>query len=412
MEGKKEFTSSKLEDFDPEDARVRDLGRPSTVLTRAKNRAGTDAIIANIPGASDLLAKLDEINGQDAYSAEAASVGKLRKEEFLALPKGYDVPLVRPVEVGAADTHMRFSHEYLALVFALNKARAPPNVDADRYGLFRMEAVKCGWVDAQKEIVFVDAPAVEPAINAFVVALKNLGNDLERFRVAVFLIPLIAECVFRSYGHHFISGQSADYSLKYESIAKASLAPEVNGIFRADVLYHNALHWVSPSRVRSVLEANVATHRIPDAVMLRRNSAPAGTALITTTSAVLKALDAGGLLDKDNNYFGRIIIGTEMINESPLKFHKAFYAYGIAGPSAVEIKAIEDAKEDAIKFAPIAQAFLDTLLRDAALGKAKALLKHAELNPVLRKLATQFFKTTKSDGKIALPGLKAPVVDG
>jgi hypothetical protein len=341
-----------------------------------------------------LLAYLDEVNGQDAYSNEDMALGKVSKEEFLVLPTGFTLPPVRPVDVGSPDVHMLFKKKDLAAIYALNKQTAPTNVDAVRYGLMRMEAVKMGWVADQREIRRAPAPA-----DAMVTFVTDLGADranLSKYRLAAFLIPLVAEHTFRTMGHHFLTGDAAVYEKRYKATLKACLAEEVHGLLAAGVQYHALFHWVSPKRARAVLMSQLNTPRIPDALAIRAYAAPAGTAIVTTTAAVLSALQAAGIYDEMEAAggfdFDLIIDVTAKVKAQPTRYHRTFYAYG-ATPLSVNAKAeLEEAKLEAQRFAPVAQAFIDSMFADTALNNARALKKHADENPILVRRAQRFFR--------------------
>lgn len=353
----------------------------------------------------ELLDILDEVNGQDAYSNEDAALGRLRVNEYLVLPTGFNVPVVADKDVGSANVHTLFTKKDLADIYVLNKDAAPPGEDAVRFGLLRMEAVKMGWVDNQKEIHRKAAPA--GSITTFLADLANEKDNIRRYRTAAFLIPLAAEHTFRTMGHHYLTAEAAVYEARYSSTFRSCLAPDIANLFKGGVLYHNLFHWVSPSRARKVLMAQLGTARIPEALQLRANAAPAGTAIITTSAAVLSAMAASNIKDpfsKEGGYdFKKIEDMTMKIKADPVKWHKTYYAYEKAPLTQSEKDALDEAKAEAAKFAPIAQAFIDAMFRDAALGKAKALKKHAEENPVLMRRAERFFRglARKEAAKVA-----------
>lgn len=168
------------------------------------------------------------------------------------------------------------------------------------------------------------------------------------------------------------------------------------GILQPATLFHHVLHWVSPERAYNVLNAQLTTATLPDALILRANAPPAGWAIITTTAAVLKALTSANLYEDINESteipLNLLESAAETIKKDVRKWHKAYFAYGVAPPSVAELTQMEEQRDNAIAFAPYAQGFIDGTLRDAALGQAQALKKHAELNPVARARAARFFR--------------------
>jgi len=364
-----------------------------------------------------LLEFLYDVNGQDAYDAEAAALGRLKQEEYLALPTSMDLPTVRPVDVGRSHVREKFKVKHLAAVYKLNKERAPAGENAVIYGLLRMEAVKMGWYDGQKETIKVPFNDWSDAMTTLTTDLgsQDVRSRLEQIRTGAFLIPLVAEHTFRTYGHHYLSGQAAEYQQRYKDTLRACLREDVCSLLAAPNLYHHVLHWVSPARAYNVLAAQLQTHTLPDAIVIRANATPAGTAIITTTNAVLDALESADMYTEvDENFSGDldgIRAATRAIQQDVRKWHKAYYAYGVAGPSAEEIAALEDARKAAIAFAPYAQGFIEGTLSRAALGRARALKKYADLNPLAYQRSVRFFRAVGRKAALSVEELFATSVD-
>lgn len=343
-----------------------------------------------------LLIELYVANGQDAYDAEAAAVGKLKQDEYLALPQGWSAPNVSPKRVGSADVRDLFKAKDLAAIYYLNKRRAPPNENAVRYGMVRMEAVKMGWVAGQKEIVHLPFTQYKEALKEFVTDLATAKNELEDLRAAAFLLPLACEHTFRTMGHHYITGQATDYQTRYRKTLKACLLEHIANLMQPATLYHHVLHWVSPSRAYNVLSAQLDGKTLPDAIILRATAAPAGWAIITTTAAVYSAMESANLTTEiDEAYEGdleTVKTAAAIIKTDVRKWHKAYFAYNVAPPTKSELEQMNEARETAVNFAPYAQGFIEGTLKDAALGQAQALKKHSELNPIARAKAARFFR--------------------
>lgn len=368
--------------------------------TEPSRLSDLDNFLKDISGLDDvqkkLLAELFIANGQDAFDAEAAAVGRLKQEEYLALPKDFKLPNIPPKDVGRANVRLYFPAKYLAAVYFLNKQRAPVGENAVIYGFLRMEAVKMGWVAQQKEILYVPFDQYKDAIKELTTDLAGVRTSLSLYRLAAFLIPLVCEHTFRVTGHHYITGLASDYQTRYRKTLKACLSEEVMTLLQPATLFHHVLHWVSPARAYNVLVAQLQTMTIPDAMIIRANAAPAGWAIITTTAAVLDAMDSANISEKvDESFDGdldAIKSAASQIRRDVRQWHKAYFAYGVAPPSASLLDKMETAKQIAISFAPYAQGFIEGTLKDAALGQAQALKKHAELNPVARQRAARFFR--------------------
>lgn len=343
-----------------------------------------------------LLKELYIANGQDAYDAEAAAVGRLKQEEYLALPQGWVVPTVEPNEVGRATVRRKFPAKELASVYQLNKARAPTGENAIVYGMIRMEAVKMGWVHGQKEILYVPFTDYAGALKELATDLAAVRTQLSTLRLAAFLTPMVCEHTFRVTGHHYLTGLASDYQARYRKTFKACLSEELMSLLQPATMFHHVLHWVSPERAYNVLSAQLTTQTLPDALVIRANSAPAGWAIITTTAAVLAAMESANIADKvDDTFEGdleSITAAAKVVKADVRRWHKTYYAYGVAPPPENQIAKMEEIKATAIAFAPYAQGFIEGTLRDAALGQAQALKKHAELNPVARQRSARFFR--------------------
>lgn len=343
-----------------------------------------------------LLQELYIANGQDAFDAEAAAVGRLKQEEYLALPQGWTVPSVAPKEVGRAASRTKFPAKELAAVYFLNKRRAPAGDNAITYAFLRLEAVKMGWVRGQKEIVYLPFDKYAEALKELATDLAGVRTNLSLYRLSAFLVPLVCEHTFRVTGHHYITGLASDYQTRYRKTLKACLSEEVMGLLQPANLFHHVLHWVSPERAYNVLVAHLETRTLPDALVIRANSAPAGWAIVTTTSAVLDAMESANVSEKVEESFEgdleEVKNAAKTIRQNVRKWHKAYFAYGVAPPSPKEVQAMEEARSTAISFAPYSQGFIEGTLKDAALGQAKALQKHAELNPVAKQRAARFFR--------------------
>ncbi|KAG1136118.1 hypothetical protein G6F37_013070 [Rhizopus arrhizus] len=209
---------------------------------------------------------------EDAYSPEASSTGRLDKSKWLALPEDWKYDVVPAGDVGTERATKRFSMKDLAAVYVLNKARAPEEESAIKFGMLRMEAVKNGWLATQKEVVRVPRPP--NAMTEFLTDIATVKDDFGTIRTTSFVVPLAAEYVFRTVGHHYLTSDSAMFVNKYDQVFRASLVPEVTKFLPAHILYHAALHWISPGRVMQVVRAQSETMNIPDAIKTRMNSAP------------------------------------------------------------------------------------------------------------------------------------------
>jgi len=346
-----------------------------------------------------LIEALEQINGQDAYSSEAQALGRVNQSNWMAIPKGmaYTAPDLK--DLGSSKAALMADRKFLAQVYALNKARCSRQQDAPKYALLRMEAVKAGWYrpGQNQDVILVDPILPQEATKILVGDLGELATSILTAKQAGYLIPYFAEHTFRTMGHHYLSSDASTYIDRYTRTAKACLVPELMTYLPAELMWHEAMHWVSPRIAYEALIKQLDEQTMPDAIRIRANAAPAGTAVVTTTCAVLDAMDSAALKNEFVRYGGYnldlIVAMKDKIKADPRKYHKSYFAYGVSKLSAQEVEELELAKADAIKFAPISQAFIVAYLRDAELSKARALQKHAQTNPIIQRRAERFFRS-------------------
>lgn len=335
-----------------------------------------------------------EINGQDAYDTESIALGKLKADEYLAVPYGLNLPNVAPENVGRGSKIVSIGADAMAKIFALNHARAPAGCDANKFALLRLEAVKMGMYNGQHEVIELAPPA--DYRKTFFDGISALKDDLELYQKAAVIIPMCAEIVFRVYGHHYISSADADYSARYANLLKSCLIPQAASILPAPILYHTTFHWISPARIWKVVNAQLNLNTIPEAIKIRVKAAPAGTALITTTAAVIEAMAQSNIKDKldaEGSFKLDLIIKvSNAIKADPARYHKTRTAYKVTPLDPAEESSVDDAMKAAITFAPIAQGYIEALFTSADLGKARALAKHANQNPMMIKRAKAYFR--------------------
>lgn len=345
-----------------------------------------------------LFALIEEVNGQDAYSVTAMALGRLKNDEFLVLPESLRGAnfATDAADVGTSwdIANSPIGLNDFANIYALNRAVGADTKDPVFFGLVRAEAVKMGWFNGQAEVRYAIPPP--DALDVFIRDTKEIEDNLESARTAAFLIPFMNEYVFRTTGHHFLTGLIDDYDRKYQALCSACLAPDMTRKLRSAELWHKAMHWVSPERTRAVINALNETARLPNAIRMRKDAAPAGTAIVTTTCAVIEALEscnwANEVATAGNFDFELIKDMTATIKADVTKYHTAYFAYGVAAPTVGEKARLEAAILEAQKFAPVAQGFVDAMYVDSSLGRAKALRKYADASPVLLRRAARVFR--------------------
>jgi hypothetical protein len=357
----------------------------------------------------DLAELLAEINGQDCYDAKVAAVGKLSNAHYLFLPDTF-TPVVPSIsDIGKAGCVTNMDPLVWGQIYTLNKPVFDAGENGIKAALLRAELVSAGWVHGGYEVSYVPAPPDKDVVAALTADKDTIAAHILDAKKLALLLPLAAEHVFRTLGHHFLTAMAADYTDKYNRFFAACVMANLASYLPPDLLYHRVAHWVPLDRALSVTRDAGQRLRLPNAVVIRSTSGPAGTALITTSEAVLHALAQTGLRDALIDASGiEVKVITEMatlVRENPGKYHTIPTAYGHGVLSTDDQVALDAAKEIAIQIAPILQGFLDSLPRNSDLPQAKALAKHADTNPLLRKRAKVYFKevgTTKASSMAEL----------
>jgi len=336
------------------------------------------------------------VNGYDAYNSEVAGLGTIPVAQYLQLPADLKITIFNSADVGKASNRAHLTTDELAKVYILNKAVCPVPADAIKYATARVAAVEMGWVTDQTEITRVDTTTLNLA--AFKTDFAQFKEFYPIAQTYAFLQPIIAEFVFRTTGHHYLSGagQGEGYRAKYHKLYTACLKPELSNFMETNIQLHNCLHWVGPARARSVLLRQMDGPTIPDAIKIRANAAPAGTALVTTTVAVLDLALPTKVEKAIEQHMGidtKTLRGmAKELTFNPGKFHKTASAYGIAPLSDADKHLLEDALEMARKLAPVTLAIVEVFGRDTELAQAKALKKHSLSNPILTRRLRNYMR--------------------
>lgn len=375
---------------------ARDPADNQAIIGRDDTEAGFDASGLSEEQKDALAELLADINGSDAYSELSNAQAEVSRAHRMVIPDlpDADIPIVAPADVGTAATKLRYSLALAAQVYALNKARAPEAAYDVKFAAIRTAAFTAGYFSGQAEVIRV--PAVPNAVRIY---LADMGANPAIFREANelgYLVPLFTEFVFRQRGHHFITAQIAEYTKVYTKLAEASMSIVPHSWMPAHLIYHACLHWTGPARNRQILLAKMGGDSIPDALKIRAYAAPAGSAIISTSASILEMLPTATMrtalfesLDLNEREFDAVV---EAIKAAPDRYHKAYFAYEVPAPDRAASDAFDRAHAAGVTMAPVLQGFVNATLRNADMGRAMALKKHADANPVMQKKAEAFFK--------------------
>jgi hypothetical protein len=357
------------------------------------------------PAQQELLNKLDAINGTDAYDTTSEAIGVVTEREHLWLPEGFELPQFVPDRVGSAAAATGFTIEQKAAIYHLNASHAPEGVDPNVWGLLRLELVMAGWCDLQNQTEISRGEPSANAIPAFFDALATHVDNLKFFRKIAYVLPMVAEVVFRTTGHHYLSSLAADYNKKYAQVFNACLIPLPTTYLPAESAYHALSHWVMPGTSYAAAISQATTERLPEALKVRLTAAPAGTAVITTSAAaydsLLAGLDTSAVPENVLEDLNLIRSTARSIKADPVPYHLTQRAYR-RNDRPRDISAV---KELASRYAWLAQGYITSVLRDSALGRAVALKKHAEQNQLSFKRAQRFFTAASREDVSDFPHL-------
>lgn len=357
---------------------------------------GTAATAAGTTFAPSLALSefLDMVNGTDMYDSTAFAMGKLDKAEYLKVPFGLALQDEDETAVGNHSAMPLYSKAELAQVYVLNKETFGTDERAIKIALLRMLAVASGWYTGNYEVE--EVPPVVDADLTMDADLETIKRFYPMASTLSVLLPLASEFVFRTMGHHYLTGLSSEYEAKYQRFFNACVEGALTSYLPPADLYHKALHWVSLKKALSVASDPANISWLPNSVIIRTTSAPAGTAIIATSEAVLRAMDGTGLMKSLEKSSGvkldELFAVTASIVTNPGAYHTIPTAYKTPPVSGEAKTKFELAKAEAVKLAPVLQGFLDSLPNSSSLAGARALVKHADANPLLRKRAKAFFR--------------------
>jgi len=260
----------------------------------------------------------------------------------------------------------------------------------------RNETIEEAWSSAAEKQLKVDKAIYSlkgvrirvPTANADFLTLYTALNKDELNRMIKYL-PIMAHMAFTKFEHHYINNAyfQASYEKHFKSLKLDALIPAWN---HADIIYP-AVHWMGPFAMRVWCANLMRAKRMPRALAVKFPLVPAGTALIASTVAVLKA--AGALpgfkvfYEVYDDQWQALLAAVQLIKDNPYAYHTRADLFG---ETSLE-PTLNDAKVAAMQLAPAAQAFINRYAQGTDLARIMALKKHAEGNiGLLRRFETIF----------------------
>jgi len=216
-----------------------------------------------------------------------------------------------------------------------------------------------------------------------------LALDQEEIQRMIKYLPIFAHMAFTKFEHHYIDNDyfKASYEKQFKSLKLNNLISTWN---HANVIYP-AIHWMGPYVMKQWCMNLIDRKLMPRPMLIKFPVIPAGTALICSTYAVLKAAAA---IPGFNAFYEVYKIQWDSMTEAVRDIKKNPYAYhtraDLFGEQSLEAD-LAHSKDHAAALAPAAQAFINKYAANTDLARIMAIKKHAEANlGLMRRYETIF----------------------
>ncbi|VFQ98476.1 unnamed protein product [Cuscuta campestris] len=297
---------------------------------------------------------------EDIRREENAVGGGVDPLDYFLVPANYEIPICAVDDVGRGLKVYKVPTAVVLGVFYLAKKQwNDPKIPAAavRWAMLRMEQFIVGWFDHQPMTKYKPLP--NGYLTDVAKDLKDNPNLMKQALQLCSIVPFALEHSFRVYGHGYIKAHKEEFLNRVSRFRASALIFDVRDDYMpADDLYGRAFKWIGVKRPYQVLRAQLNSPHLPIPFKIRANAGPS---------------DA-------------------KIRENPAKYHQLFAAYGVDGPNPTEVAELNVAKEFATRIAPVLQAFIDVMMRNSDMSKARALLGAANANPDLFKRAKNYFR--------------------
>jgi len=251
------------------------------------------------------------------------------------------------------------------------------------------------------EVVFTDDTPSADMITKASEMFKNDKATIKKLHCLAQIAPVFMSEVFLRTGHHYIADPQAEWSNNYSKLFSASLMSSYFNLIPPNVLFHRALHWIGPYTCRLAWTNLEKTSALPMAMKLRYKVAPAGSALITTTAAIISNLSRFSFFEDIKIAYGEevgdIVEYAAYIREHSTSYFALPELFGLAPLSESDRETFLAFRELATKLCVVCQAYIEAIARNTAIGKAKALKKVADEQPMQKKALVGWFKNFASE---------------
>jgi len=349
---------------------------------------------------------LDELTSQDAYDVETATSGTISEQDYMHVPaaligKFKNLP---PEHVGFQCVRLP-PRDFIELVAVNYEASGKTDVDL-KVAFLRAHLCTLGYCNLDtfdkvrfvktSEVTIVKTKAAEESVKAIKKFMTEDQATIKKLHALAQIAPVFMSEVFIKTGTHYVADPQAEWSNNYIKLFNSSLMSSYANIIPIPVLFHRAIHWIGPYTCRLAWANLKNTPALPLALKLRFDVAPAGTAIITTTAAILRSLKNFSFYDDIALAYGAdtnlLSSYADYIRANSTKFFTMPEVFGVRGLNAVERDRLDRMKELAKKLCVVCQAYIEAVARNTALGKAKALKKYADEMPMQKKALVTWFK--------------------
>jgi len=233
---------------------------------------------------------------------------------------------------------------------------------------------------------------------AWIVANKSRLNGINQLLGA---LPTMVCHIFVQLGHHFID--VAEYNALADRLLRACVMLDTNQFMRPRnmLLFRTMIHPFGVKHLLHYYDKAASFGKIPAAMIIRRNAAPAGAALVTSSVAVIKQMeDHKWWFDFRAKFDGEVKV-VRAVSEhiatgtNRLSYHESAKFMGVAPLTDEQATSFKFARETAERLAPYLQAYIEVYCKNSDLYQIKALNKFAKSRIARYNVIKGAFKADK-----------------
>lgn len=210
-------------------------------------------------------------------------------------------------------------------------------------------------------------------------------------------LPIFAHMAFTKFNHHYLNNDF--FKTSYEKQFKSLQLNEYERSWNKQVVIYNAIHWMGPYAMKLWVDNIKTSGKMPRALEIKFPLIPAGTALIASTVAVLKAASAlpgfSAFFQVFDDDWLTLTKSVALIKASPYQYHIRADLFGLR----LEEEPLAKAKVSAVKLSPAAQAFINKYAMRTDMARIQSIDKHAKSNAGLLQMYEALFGAVQTKTK-------------